>query len=369
MGGARAGDRGSLAVVNSVESRLRRRIRDSGAIPFSGFMEEALYGEGGYYSRVRLPIGPGPECDFASAPSLSPLFGYCTARLLDRLDAASATKAVLLEAGAGNGEHLEAVLERGERPVLAWDRVGRPLPSGVHGLSELNAVPKASLTGLVFSCELFDALPAHRLIGRGDGEVGEVWVDLDTAGEFTWRRGDLSDPALLELLGGERLETDQLADLAPGWKALYRELASRLESGLIVTCDYGFERPSLLDRRVRRHGTLACYRRHRVHRNPFVHVGDQDLTASVDFTSLRKAGEEVGLETIGLFRLAEWLGALGIFDDLQVAGVETRHEAMALLDPQGLGHDLRVLVQARGAGMVEMARAMAPVRDRLRGSV
>jgi len=316
-------------------------------------MERALYAEGGYYSRVRLPIGPDPGCDFATAPSLSPLFGACTARLLELLDDVLEARATILEAGPGNGEHLTAVLSQGARSALAWDRVQRPLPSEVRFVRDLDALPPGSIDGLVFSCELFDALPFHRLIGLPGGDVGELWVDLDSAGEFTWRTGELSDPSLVRLLGDEPLQVGQVADLAPDWEPVYRRLASRLGAGVMVTCDYGFERQVLLDPRVRRHGTLACYRRHRVHRNPFVDVGTQDLTAWVDFTTLRGAGEAEGLTTIAFLRLAPWLGHLGVLDGLQEAEIATRQEALALLDPEGLGHDLRVLVQACGNAAIE----------------
>ena len=67
-------------------SRLRERIRSEGPIPFAVFMEEALYGEGGYYRREELPIGVAG--DFVTGASLSPLFGRTTARLLRRLDEA-----------------------------------------------------------------------------------------------------------------------------------------------------------------------------------------------------------------------------------------------------------------------------------------
>lgn len=311
-------------------------------------MEEALYGDGGYYSATPLPIGPGPECDFATAPSLSSLFGECTARLLARLDELLGARATIFEAGPGNAEHLTAVLSRGARPALAWDRIRRPLPAEARWIEDLDAVLPGSVNGLVFSCELFDASPFHRLIGLPDGEVGELWVGLDSAGEFTWQRGGLSDPSLVQLLGDESLQIGQVADLAADWEPAYRRLASRLGAGAMITCDYGFERRALLDARVRRHGTLACYRRHRVHRNPFVDVGAQDLTAWVDFTALREAGEAEGLTTVAFLRLAEWLGHLGILNGLQEADVETRSEALALLDPEGIGHDLRVLVQTRG---------------------
>ena len=327
--------------------RLRARIRIEGPIPFAAFMEEALYGEGGYYNRPDPPIGEAG--DFVTGASFSPLFGRATARLLRRLDRVLGRPAELFEAGYGTGAHLGNVLAAfpGEdRRVLAWDRVARPAPAGVERKERLDDVEPVE--GLVFSYELFDALPVHRLIGRDGGGVGELWVDLDAEGGFLWKEADLSDPALPDLLAGSRLEPGQIADLAPGWVPFYREITRRLGRGLLVTCDYGFERERLLDVRIRRHGTLACFSRQRVHRNPFVLVGEQDLTAHVDFTALIQAGEEAGLTTVALTRQALWLTACGLFDDLQEATPEARQEAMALLDGEGMGEDIRVLVQAKG---------------------
>jgi SAM-dependent MidA family methyltransferase len=315
--------------------RLRDRICAEGPIPFAAFMEEALYGEGGYYRREDVPIGEAG--DYVTGSSFSPLFGRATARLLRRLDRALGRPADFFEAGYGTGVHLASM--DGGRRVLAWDRVARTVPPGVERFERLEDVGR--IEGLIFSYELFDALPVHRLIG-----AGELWVDLEGDG-FTWREGRLSDPALPDLLGGAVLQPGQIADLAPGWVPLYSELAKRLGRGLLVTCDYGFERDRLLDVRIRQHGTLACYTRQRVHRNPFVLVGEQDLTAHVDFTAVREAGEREGLTTVAFTRQALWLTACGLFEDLQGAGPEARQEAMALLDGEGMGEDIRVLVQAR----------------------
>src|SRR6202035_1269028 len=127
-----------------------------------------------------------------------------------------------------------------------------------------------------------------------------------------------------------------------------------LGRGLLVTCDYGFERPRLLDARVRQYGTLACYTRQTVHRNPFVRVGEQDLTAHVDFSALMRAGEEEELATVALTPQALWLTACGLFEELAGADAETRQQAMALLDGEGMGEEIRVLVQARGVDAAEV---------------
>ncbi|HZF13898.1 MAG TPA: SAM-dependent methyltransferase [Thermoanaerobaculia bacterium] len=326
-------------------------ILSRGPVPFATFMEEALYGEGGYYRRSNLPIGEAG--DYVTGSSLSPLFGRATARLLARLDRALGRPADLFEAAYGTGSHLESVVAASAsagRRFRAWDRVARPVPAGVTRVAELEEIPEGGIEGLLFSYELFDALPVHRLIGREDGGLGELWVEDDGRGGFAWREGELSSPALADLLRAPdiSLEPGQVADLAPGWVPLYRQLARRLGRGLLVTCDYGFERLRLLDPRVRRHGTLACYTRQRVHRNPFVKIGEQDLTAHVDFTALRQAGEAEGLATVALTRQAFWLTACGLFEEIAGADLPTRQAAMALLDGEGMGQEIRVLVQARG---------------------
>lgn len=330
--------------------RLRERIGREGAIPFAVFMEEALYGEGGYYAREELAIGE--DGDFVTGSSHSPLFGETTAELLRRLDRELGRPADFLEAGYGSGAHLRAVMAASDRDRrwLACDRIAREAPAPVETSTEIGLWPERSIEGLIFSYELFDALPVHRLIRTGGG-LRELGVGLEPDGNFVWRELPLSNPALQALVPAE-LERGQIADVAD-WGTAYAELAGRLGRGLIVTFDYGYPRERLFDPRVRRNGTLACYRRQRAHRDPFFDVGGQDLTAHIDLTALVRAGESLGLETVVLTRQAPWLAALGILDGLAGRPVRERVAAMQLLDLDGMGEDLRVLVQGRGVAAGE----------------
>ena len=344
--------------MSTVADRIRALIEDQGPITFARFMEEALYGEGGYYSRETLNIGV--DGDFITGSSYSPLFAKATARTLFRLGEALGRPADFLEVGYGNGLHLRGLAEISDPPLpgtlMGWDRVQRPLPTRFQTIADLDDVERGQLEGMVFSYELFDALPVHRLIGLGEGRVGEMLVGVDPDGSFAWSEEEISDSGLADLFADEceLLEPGQIADLSPQWRPLYRQMAEKLGRGFLVTCDYGFRRRQLLDRRVRFHGTLACYRQQRVHRNPLLDVGEQDLTAHVDFTVLMEEGEAQGLETVALTRQAAWLTSSGIFEGLAEADQSERLEAITLLDPAAMGGEIRVLVQARDLNVGEV---------------
>jgi SAM-dependent MidA family methyltransferase len=333
-----------------VARRLTERIAREGPLPFAAVMEDALYGEGGYYTRD--PPAIGMEGDYVTGSSLSPLFGRATARVVERVAGAMGRPADYVEIGYGGGEHLETVATSldGRRAgrLLAWDRVARPVPPGVRALRDLAELGELGFEGVVFSYELFDALPVHRLIGRADGRVGELLVDWRAQDGFVYVESDLSSAQLEDLLGGHRLEPGQVADVAPSWRSLYGELARGLRRGLLITCDYGYERVRLFDARIRRYGTVACYSRHRVSRDALADLGRRDLTAHVDFTALRECGEAAGLETVAFTRQAPWLVAAGIFDEIAATGAPASAQARMLLDGEGMGEEIRVLVQCTG---------------------
>jgi SAM-dependent MidA family methyltransferase len=164
---------------------------------------------------------------------------------------------------------------------------------------------------------------------------------------------------------GIELEDGQFADVSLEWSALYGDLCRLVNRGLIVTFDYGLPQTKLFRGRMRRFGTAAAYAKQRVSRDLLANPGRQDLTAHINFDDLRRTGEQQGFATLFFDIQAKFLLTLGAADhellkpitdiaintaDEGIALLEARDDARRLILPDGIGADIRVLVQARGMG-------------------
>ena len=144
-----------------------------------------------------------------------------------------------------------------------------------------------------------------------------------------------------------------------------KTVANGLQRGFLLTIDYGY----CADRYyqpARHQGTLQCYHRHRHHDDPYVYVGQQDITAHVNFTALECQGELCGLRKVGFTQQGLFLMALGLGDRIAALSARDseRGNAIAkgqdvftimrrrqvlheLMNPMGLG-GFGVLLQSKG---------------------
>ncbi|MBI3946413.1 MAG: SAM-dependent methyltransferase [Armatimonadetes bacterium] len=350
-------------------AQIRERIERGGPIPFAEFMRLALYHrEHGYYASPDLKMGR--EGDFLTSPETHPAFGALVCRRLQRIwEALGAPgRFEVVEGGPGSGALAEQILDyAGARfPALAdairctlveasaalrgrqAERLARH-GDRVRWVESLAAIPPASVTGCVLSNELLDALPVHRVRMTPDG-LREIHVGLRD-GEFTDVPLPLSTPEIAAFFEGVGVWPPPGADAEAGLAAAawYRAAAERLARGALLTIDYGHPAGALYTS-ARRRGTLLCYYRHTANEEPYRRVGTQDITAHVDFTAVRAAGEAAGLTTRAVTTQDEWLRSLGIDDWLSGRerwpdGQPRRpDDLLALIRPSGLGR-LRVLIQ------------------------
>ena len=225
----------------------------------------------------------------------------------------------------------------------------------------LDEVPRDGVH-FIFSSELYDAIPFARLVRRGE-HLHELYV-VDRDGELDWSEHEA--PAAYEDYFVERgieLAEGQFADVTPEWEAFHEDVARFVTRGLIVTLDYGYTAQKLFHPRARRFGTAAAYSGHRVHRDLLSDPGEQDLTAHINFSDLERAGERQGAKTLFFDVLAKFLLSIGVTEhelfrpvhELEIASADegialiaAREEARRMILPDGMGEDLRVLVQGKG---------------------
>jgi SAM-dependent MidA family methyltransferase len=357
--------------------RIADEIRRSGPMTFARFMHRALYDpDHGYYETAAA--GPGRTGDFLTAPESHPIFGWALARQLEdvwqRLDRPE--RFVVREHGAGNGALAAGILDglrRSGSELLAAIRyqaidVARPrLEMLTSRLAEAGFEDRVEppderpAPGAVLANELLDALPVHLVEGATDG-IRERFVVLDEsapdpAQPFTALLGPPSTPALAARLAAEdvELQPGQPAEICLELDGWVDRATAPLERGLLLLIDYGAPAAELYTKE--RGSTLRAYHRHRVHADPLVAVGRQDLTAHVDFTAVERAARVAGMAELGRARQQAFLAALGIGDllvGLQSsvgatlgAYLEARSAVVRMLDPRATGA-FAVLAFGRG---------------------
>jgi len=352
--------------------RMRDLIVTSGPITFARFMELALYDptDGYYATRADRPTRGG---DFLTAPELHPIFGATLAvqvsEAWERLGRPSTF--TLREEAAGSGAlgmAILAALGPPARQALRYQPVEATpaLEAAVRarlasaGHAAILAPPRDAelpVAGVVLANELLDALPVHRVTVSG-GALRELHV--------AWRNGWFEEEALapsrpelqatLERAGVGLVE-GQVGEIGLAAQAWMRRLGERLERGIAIVIDYGHQAIDLYDPVRRLGGLLRTYRRHHVGDDPYRFVGEQDLTAHVDWTTLERIAAETGLTALGRTSQAEFLTGLGLGDLLigwqsrpglsHAEYAAARAAVVRLLDPKALGA-FGVLLLSRG---------------------
>lgn len=373
-----------MTTTTRLKEILVQRIRQNDRITFADFMAACLYEPGlGYYTSPGRKVGA--EGDFYTSISVHAAFGRVIARETAQMwrNMGSPAAFTLVECGAGNGRLACDIMDYlAEREPQMYSGVTIVLverePSLEAAQKELLNVHAArvrwltpepfesgefNFSGCLYSNELIDAFPVHRVIMTADGLM-EIHVALKDD-DFIEEMGPLSTPAISEYLQRIRvnLYPGQQAEInlaAPVWLT---SAANALQRGFILTIDYGFPAVELFaPHRIR--GTLLCYHRHQIEENPYIRLGQQDITAHVDFTTLMACGDQLGLRTDWFGEQYRFLLAAGIVEEIEEIEqsdatneekLKLRLALKKLIMPEGgMGDTFRMLVQSKGVESVRL---------------
>ena len=342
---------------------IRTLIRQNGKITFASFMNQAMFSPmGGYYSTAGRTVGR----DYYTSPMAHPVFGALLSRQLEQFWQLLGRPSpfYVVEVGSGRGDLAKAITSyvrsvssefSKNLEYIGVDYDPAEYTDGEVALIKGQGIPLRGLVGCVVSNELIDSFPVHRFVIE-QGRILEVYVALDqgkfievidepSSGLLEQRLLDLG----LDLPDGFRGEINlQMSD----WSG---SVSNALERGFVLTIDYGHLATDLYSNE-RSKGTLRCYYRHILLGNPYEHIGDQDLTSHVDFSSLINLGNAKGMVALGYTSQQEFLRRLGFSSFLlslgrsQISQRELDVNRMSMLDlvkPDGMGA-FKVLCQSKG---------------------
>ncbi|MEO0795461.1 MAG: SAM-dependent methyltransferase [Verrucomicrobiota bacterium] len=316
-----------------------------GWISFERFMAEALYDtEHGYYQVNVSAIGR--DGDFSTSGTLTQAFGEAIAHW-----ASNRARTLfpdndfcLIEVGAGSGDLARSLQASwslvSDRPwryqaVETSQRLGEQLSAmGFQVETSLStALRSCGGRALIISNELPDAFPARQLIWQhGDWqEVGVELRDGRLVEVFVPFRDAVDAEALSEPREGQRLFVH------PHYHHWLRTELAGWDRGSMLTIDYGAVSPSF---------ECRAYREQQRQEGDAVYAmpGSQDITCDVNFSDLRRWGEDLGLST--QLSVAQW----EFLEDWLPNATERAKSDEALqfvMYPFGAGGAFRVLEQQR----------------------
>ena len=344
-------------------------------------MELALYcPDCGYYEKEDDNLGR--RGDFYTSVSVGSLFGELLAfQFAEWLATLPGERLQLVEAGAHNGRLAVDILRRLQqwRPEI-FDRVEyvvcepskrcrdwqrRTLADYTNRVrwveTDLTQMV-GQFTGVIFSNELLDAIPARRLGWNKQRREWFEWGVTIDGERFCWTRMELSQSDCSESsiapwcikLPRELLKVlpdDFTTEINPEAEAWWQAAARALRRGRLITLDYGLRADEFFAPH-RSAGTLRAYLRHRLCEDLLAMPGDQDLTGHVNFSVIQQVGEAAGLRTEMYSSQADFFARImkQYWPQVEREGIWTSQrsrEFQTLIHPEHLGRLFQVLVQSR----------------------
>ena len=364
------------SVSAELAGKIRKKIALKGPLPFSEYMEMALYEPGlGYYSAGLQKFGAGG--DFVTAPQLGNIFARCLARQIDQVSTWLSTHGSghyeIIEAGAGSGmlaADLLLALEQDHPPARysilersaylrqeQKETLQRLVPHWLEKISWLDEPPAENWQGVFLANEVLDALTGERFCLEDDG-ISQLQV-IDGPEGFEWHKG--SCPSAMQekvrsVISGLEHEPaagfrSELNASLPAW---LKSVTGSMEKGIAIFIDYGYTRSDYY-RPLRSDGTLICHYRHRAHGDPFMWPGLTDISASVDFTALAEAADACKLAVSGYTTQAMFLLGCGVenilieFEPLpDKERLKMNNQVRRLTLPGEMGERFQVMALSRG---------------------
>ncbi len=335
-------------------------------ITYAEYMNIVLYHEQlGYYMKEGEKVGRGG--DFITTSNLADIFGGTLARWFSHLVRNKSMAPQICEIGAGNGRFAKAFLQEwyaSENPELTYFIVeGSPYHLKVQNqyihekwqvVQLQNLDELKNFKGLIFSNELFDALPVH-VIKKEQGQLFEIMITMKD-NKLIEKAVPLANDQIIRFLKEYQIHIGEgyRMEISLQMEEMFSRMEQVLSEGMMISVDYGYSHEEWQEP-IRKDGSLRGYYKHQLMNNVLIHPGEMDITSHIHWDVLKKLGEKLGLRNVGSYRQDEFLLSIGILDHLEshhdpnpFSEVSKRNrEIRSLLMPNGISASFQVLVQEK----------------------
>ena len=354
----------------SLSEIVQHRIRDEGPISFRDFMEMALYyPELGYYTSSNEKFGKSG--DYFTAPLFTNVYGNIIGKQLEEMWCHTGKKEfTIVEYGAGSGALCADILTHLQLNREFYENLNYCIIEKSDTLREkqkkffsnstilqkinwLHSVDEISpFTGCVLANEVLDNFSVHKVIMK-EKELMEVFVDHNNGFVEVLKPAAENLKSYFKQLGVE-LPNDFCAEVNLQAIEWLNTISASLAKGFIITIDYGFP-SSELYQPYRNLGTIVCYYKHSVNDHPYANIGEQDITAHINFSALGLWGTKTGLVNCGFTTQSQFLSGLGLTEYLRKLELKEKNnddfrKNLMLLHTLlvSMGKKFKVLIQQKG---------------------
>lgn len=349
-------------------SYMKEKIleRNSNMINYAQFMELALYHpKYGYYMKKGEKVGR--KGDFITTSNISDIYGRLLAKMYVKETRENGHFPVVCEIGAGNGRFAAAFIDEWKKQTnvpLEYYIVEEspyhrelqkeliPFDDRIKQIDRLEFIKP--FKGLIFSNELFDALPVH-VIEKKNGELLEVMVSIEDD-NLVEKKVPLENKRIEKYIGNSELiiKENQRIEIPLVMESMIKRISTVLEKGMVITVDYGYTDKEWMDP-IHSSGSLRGYYKHKQINDPLLYPSEMDLTSHIHFDSLIRLGEKYSLRFIRKQRQDQFLLSIGILDELQnhqdpdpFSEISRRNRAIkSLILPTGISAYFHCIIQEK----------------------
>ena len=274
----------------NIKDKLIDKIKKNGSVNVGEFIEICQFEDDGYYVK-KNPIGRSN--DFITSPEISQMFGEILGIfLINYWEEKIKTNFNLVELGPGKGTLLNDILRTSSINKKFLNSINLTLIEKNISLIKIQKnivdfesiswskefkVNNKNIPSIIYSNEFFDCFPV-RQFHKKDKWFEKYVTFNEVEQNFTFVSQQVQDNTILKSLA--KFENVKVAEIAHSRDEYFKSVCKFIKEhkGVFITIDYGYKNPPDY------FSLQTVYHHKKTHL--FENIGNQDITAHVNFDAL-----------------------------------------------------------------------------------